>query len=109
MTDDVDGKPPAETVAFGLNAPSFETDLTEKTATAPRTELAPWAASGRRVSGRRSAGSRAASNGNASNGKVSHGVDPKAVRAWAASNGFDVSPRGRISAEIMEKYLAAGN
>jgi hypothetical protein len=109
MTDDVDGKPAAETVSFGLDGRSFEIDLTEKNAKALRKELAPWVASARRVSGRRSAGSRAASNGNASNGKVSHGVDPKAVRAWAASNGFDVSPRGRISAEIMEKYLAAGN
>jgi hypothetical protein len=109
MTDDIDGKPAAETVSFGLDGRSFEIDLTEKNAKALRKELAPWVASARRVSGRRSAGSRAASNGNASNGKVSHGVDPKAVRAWAASNGFDVSPRGRISAEIMEKYLAAGN
>jgi hypothetical protein len=104
MTDDIDGKPAAETVSFGLDGRTFEIDLSEKNAKALRKELAPWTASARRVSGRRPAGARAASNG-----KVSHGVDPKAVRAWAASNGFDVSPRGRISAEIMEKYLAAGN
>jgi hypothetical protein len=104
MTDDVDGKPAAETVSFGLDGRSFEIDLSERNAKALRKELAPWVASARRVSGRRSTGSRVASNG-----KASHGVDAKAVRAWAASNGFDVSPRGRISSEVMDKYLAAGN
>jgi hypothetical protein len=104
MTDDVDGKPAAETVTFGLDGRSFEIDLSEKNAKALRKELAPWVASARRVSGRRSTSTRTSSNG-----KASHSVDPKAVRAWAASNGFDVSPRGRIPGEVLEKYLAAGN
>ena len=36
-------------------------------------------------------------------------ADPAAVRAWAESNGYAVSPRGRIKAEILEAYRAAGN
>jgi Lsr2 len=40
---------------------------------------------------------------------VQTGVDNRAVRAWAESNGFEVSARGRISAEIIQKYRAAGN
>ena len=34
-------------------------------------------------------------------------VDPSAVRAWAAENDIDVSPRGRIRQEVIDQYLAA--
>src|SRR4029453_10124462 len=81
MTDDIDGKPAAETVTFGLDGRTFEIDLSEKNARALRKDLAPWVASARRVSGRRGRGSRAA-NGSGT------GVDPKAVRAWAAGQGI---------------------
>ena len=103
LTDDIDGKPAVETVTFGLDGRTFEIDLSEKNARALRKDLAPWVASARRVSGRRSRGSRS------SNGSSGSGVDPRAVRAWAASNGIDVSPRGRISSEVLEKYRSAGN
>ena len=56
MTDDIDGKPAAETVSFGLDGRTFEIDLSEKNAKSLRKELAPWVASARRVSGRRPAG-----------------------------------------------------
>jgi hypothetical protein len=102
LTDDIDGKPAAETVTFGLDGRTFEIDLSEKNARALRKDLAPWVSAARRVSGRRARGARSA-NGSGS------GVDPKAVRAWAAGQGIDVSPRGRISSEVLEKYRAAGN
>ena len=35
--------------------------------------------------------------------------DRKAVRKWAQANGIEVSARGRIPAEIVERYRAAGN
>jgi Lsr2 len=103
LTDDIDGKPAAETVSFGLDGRSFEIDLSERNARALRKDLAPWVASARRVSGRRSRGTARGGNG------AGGGVDPKAVRAWAASNGIEVSPRGRISSEVLDKYRAAGN
>jgi hypothetical protein len=37
------------------------------------------------------------------------GVDPKAVRAWAASNKIQINDRGRIPASVVEQYRAAGN
>jgi hypothetical protein len=97
LTDDIDGRPAAETVSFGLDGRSFEIDLSEKNARALRKELAPWVASARRVSKRPKRSSSAG------------GVDPKAVRAWALSNGYEVSARGRIPAVIVAEYLAAGN
>jgi Lsr2 len=34
-------------------------------------------------------------------------VDPGEVRTWAEENGYEVSPRGRIKAEIVEAYKTA--
>ena len=40
---------------------------------------------------------------------ASTGVDLAAVRAWAAANGLTVPPRGRIKAEVLNAFRAAGN
>ncbi|MGM5068736.1 Lsr2 family DNA-binding protein [Rhodococcus qingshengii] len=31
----------------------------------------------------------------------------KAIREWAGKNGFDVSPRGRIKADVIDAFDAA--
>ena len=36
-------------------------------------------------------------------------IDTKAVREWAESNGIELSSRGRVPADVIEKYRAAGN
>lgn len=99
LTDDLDGKPAAETVSFGLDGREFEIDLSEKNAKAMRKTLEPWVAAARRVSGRQSRGTK----------RVETGVDTAAVRAWAASNGIELSPRGRLPRGVVEQYRAAGN
>jgi uncharacterized membrane protein len=103
LTDDLDGKPAAETVAFGLDGRVFEIDLSEKNAKALRKTLEPWVTSARRVSG------RARQTGTAAPRRVETGVDTAAVRAWAASNGIEVSARGRLPKDVVEQYRAAGN
>lgn len=35
------------------------------------------------------------------------GPDPAAVRAWAEENGYEVSPRGRVPADVLAAYEAA--
>lgn len=99
LLDDVDGKPAAETVSFGLDGREFEIDLSEKNAKALRKVLEPWASSARRVGGRKTRSTTV----------VTAGIDTKAVRAWAASNGIEISTRGRISGDVLEQYQAAGN
>jgi Lsr2 len=99
LLDDVNGKPAAETISFGLDGDLFEIDLSEKNAKALRKAYESWVGSARRVSGRKV---RATT-------QVATDVDTRAVRAWASSNGFDISSRGRIPGEIIEKYRAAGN
>jgi amphi-Trp domain-containing protein len=47
--------------------------------------------------------------GTDSSRSTSNGVDTAAVRAWAATNGLTVSPRGRIKDEVLQAYRDAGN
>ncbi len=37
------------------------------------------------------------------------GYDPAAVPAWAAGQGIEVNARGRIKADVVEQFRAAGN
>lgn len=98
LIDDLDGKPADETVSFGLDGVQYEIDLATDNAEALREALAAFAGAARRTGGRRGAPVRVATD-----------VDTKAVRAWAASNGVEVSTRGRIPAHVVEQYRAAGN
>ena len=43
------------------------------------------------------------------NDASSRDFEPKDVRQWAEANGIDVNSRGRIPAEIVERYRSAGN
>ena len=102
FTDDLNGKPAEETVRFGLDGLTYEIDLTSKNAAALRKAFQPWQESARR-SGAGKRGKRGASGGGKS------AVDTKAVRAWAASNGIELSPRGRLPKDVVEQFHAAGN
>jgi hypothetical protein len=99
LVDDYDGKAAHQTVTFGLDGVSYEIDLSDKNAKALRKAYETWIASARRVGGRQAKGTT----------KVATGVDTAAVRAWASSNGYEISSRGRIPGEIIEKFRAAGN
>jgi hypothetical protein len=97
LTDDTNGQPADETIRFSLDGHTYEIDLSETNAQALRDALGPWVDSARRTStGRRTPQTRAP-------------VDSAAVRAWAASNGIDISPRGRLPKNVVELYRAAGH
>jgi hypothetical protein len=98
--DDTDGSPAAETVRFGLDGASYEIDLSASHAEALREALARFIVAGRR-DGRLSRP--------ASQTTVATDADPTAVRAWARSNGVEVSPRGRIPAAVLTQFRDAGN
>jgi hypothetical protein len=102
FTDDLNGKPADETVTFGLDGLSYEIDLTSKNAAALRKAFQPWQESARREAGSKRGGKRAG-------GAAKAGVDTKAVRAWAASNGIELSPRGRLPKDVVEQFHAAGH
>jgi hypothetical protein len=94
--DDTEG---TETVHFSVEGVSYEIDVCASHAAALHEAFAPYVGAARKA-GRGGAGRRR---------RVATGVDPAAVRAWAKSQGLKVNERGRIPAEIVERYTAAGH
>jgi len=105
LIDDLDGDEASETITFGLDGQEFEIDLNEANAKALRKTLSPYAEVARSTGGRR----RGRQARSAPSGKKPQAFDPKAVRAWAAANGIQLSNRGRIPADVLDKFRAAGN
>ncbi|MFC5997432.1 Lsr2 family protein [Quadrisphaera sp. GCM10027208] len=103
LVDDLDGGEAEETVSFALDGVSYEIDLNTANAARLREELAPWVGHARRVGGRSSA-RRSRQSSSSSGGRSG---ETARIREWARSNGYQVSDRGRISAQVMEAYRAA--
>ena len=104
LVDDLDGETPAgTTVEFALDGTEYGIDRSEENAAAMRAPLSRYVQAARTVSS--SAGRRAEEPVKA----AYSGYDPAAVRAWAAGQGITVSPRGRIRADVVAQYRAAGN
>ncbi len=101
LEDDLTGEPADESVTFGLDGRSFEIDLTASSAEELRGLLAPYIAAGR---GQRSRGLQRRSVA-----LTEQEVDPATIRAWAQSNGYAVSTRGRVSRELREAYKSANS
>jgi hypothetical protein len=99
----LDGSEAAETIQFSYRGVSYELDVSEKNAAALDKALTKYIEAARRTGGRCAAGGRGPTK------RVAPGVDNAAVRAWAEANGYELSSRGRIKAEIIEAYRAAGN
>ena len=87
-------------MTFGLEGVNYEIDLNDAHAEGLRAAIKQYASAGRRVGGAGRRASAAAVNN-------SSGYDPKAVRAWAASNRVELPARGRIPAAVLEQYRAA--
>ncbi|GAA1234483.1 MULTISPECIES: Lsr2 family protein [Janibacter] len=102
LEDDIDGGPADETVTFGLDGATYEIDLNERNAAALRDAMAAYVGAGRRSGGRRSTRRKSSDSGSSSS---SSGTSE--IREWARANGYEVSERGRISAEVKEAYEKA--
>lgn len=99
LVDDIDESEADETVTFGLDGVTYEIDLNADHASELRESLAPFIGHGRKVGGRRSAARRTPA--------ASSGPSAREVRDWARDNGWEVSDRGRVPAEVREAYDAA--
>jgi hypothetical protein len=100
LTDDLTGGDADETVRFGFDGKAYSIDLSTKNADKLRKLIAPYVESGRRD------GSAPPASRRSGTFRV---VDPRAVRAWARSNGYEINARGRVSAEIVAAFKDAGN
>jgi hypothetical protein len=103
MFDDLDGTEAVETVKFGLDGSLYEIDLSAKNAAKLRSALSAFVDNGTKVPSRPSgAAPRSAAAGRRTT--VGDREQNAAIRAWATRKGYDVAPRGRIKAEIVDQY-----
>jgi hypothetical protein len=106
LRDDIDGTDASRTVVFGWDGVQYELDLSNKNASAFGKLIEPYVTAARRTGGRQVRRTATKSTSRRRTSK-SAAADPSTVREWAAKNGFTVSPRGRISAAILEAYQGA--
>jgi hypothetical protein len=105
LEDDLEGGKADETVKFSLDGVQYEIDLSDKNAKKLRDSVAQYVANARRVSrGGVVVGGRAAARARGS--AAADREQNKAIRAWAKRQGEDISDRGRIPQEIVDKYHA---
>lgn len=100
--DDLDGTDlgeTANTLSFAFEGKEYSIDLGDDNADTFRQAMTPYITAGRRVTDKAKAAR-----------KTSAATSPthtKAIREWARANGYEVSDRGRIPAEVLQAYDAA--
>jgi len=105
ITDDLDGSSGAETVTFGYRGTNYEIDLGRRNASAFDKTMRPYVDAARKVTTARG-GRRGSSDGRRTSRRSSAG-QVASIREWARAEGYSVSDRGRISANVMEAYEKA--
>ena len=98
--DDIDGGPAEGTVRFGLDGTDYEIDLSNAHSQELHKMLAGFVTHARKTGGTARRGPRSR-HGDAA-------PDTRKVREWAKGQGIDIKERGRVPAEVIEKYKAAG-
>lgn len=100
--DDLDGSEGASTVKFGLDGKSYEIDLSEAHEKELRKALEKYVGAATQVSVH-----NAASSGRRKYGTGPVRRDTKHIREWLRSQGVEISDRGRIPTDLMNRYNAA--
>jgi len=98
--DDIDGGPAEGTVRFGLDGTDYEIDLSTAHSEELHTVLAGYVTHARKVAGTARHGPRGRRGADV--------LDTRKVREWAKEQGIDIKERGRVPAEVIAKYKAAG-
>lgn len=83
------------TQTFSLNGAAYEIDLSSANVEKLKDALAPFISAGRRV------GKATPRRAGRSSG------DLNVIREWARANGYTVSDRGRVAADIVAAYRAS--
>ena len=102
LVDDLDGSVAEEQVEFGVDGRNYEIDLSAANSAKLRELLAPFVSSARRAGGRRSTGATRSASG--AGRATADREQNQAIREWAQKNGFAVSDRGRLPANVLEAY-----
>ncbi|MFE3725386.1 Lsr2 family protein [Nocardia sp. NPDC059154] len=103
LVDDYDGKSAAEeTVFFAVDGVAYEIDLSKLNAANMRGMFEEWTPHARKMGRAPKATTTSKPRPTADREQT------QAIRNWARKNGFEVSNRGRVSAEILDAYNKAG-
>ena len=100
LIDDLDGGPigsGGETISFAVNGVEYTIDLNDENAAEFHRTMDRYISRASRAGGRQS--TRAAK-------PTATGASTQQIREWAAANGYNVSNRGRIAADIVKAYTA---
>lgn len=95
--DDIDGSEANETIQFGLDGLNYEIDLNDEHAQDLRDALAKF------VDGARTTGGKTAARGRRGKAQAG-GVSTRVIREWAKFHDIEVNDRGRIPADLVERY-----
>ena len=110
LIDDLDGKPIdaglGHEVTFSYQGADYRIDLRPGNADKIEAAFAPYVKAAEKVT---SAGKARAKTSTATkpSGSGRSAEQLKAMREWAGKNGFDVSLRGRVSADVIDAFDAA--
>jgi hypothetical protein len=102
MYDDLDGSEidaEGKSVTFSFEGATYEIDLSSKNVEKMRRDFAVYTEKARKVSSRSGRG--------ATKAPEPAPLDTRAVRAWAEEQGLEVSARGRLSTDLIDRYRAA--
>jgi hypothetical protein len=103
---DADEVPAADTVTFGFDGSTYAFELCERHLEEFNETLQAYVAVARLADGpRRRRSASPASPGRSRQAAVAS--TPSNIRTWARDNGYDVSDRGRIPADVRSAFEAA--
>ncbi|MCT7372651.1 histone-like nucleoid-structuring protein Lsr2 [Mycolicibacterium llatzerense] len=107
LIDDLDGSElpegRGESIPFSLRGVEYKIDLSKANAAKLDKALKPFIDAAQKVGGTRRAGAKTTRRRGAGVSKE----QLSAIRQWARKQGYEVSDRGRIKAEIVEAFHAA--
>ncbi|MFG3698210.1 Lsr2 family protein [Micromonospora sp. NPDC047620] len=104
LTDDLDGGKADRTVEFSLDGVAYTIDVSDENAGVLRKALDPYISAGRRIGRGTVDVGRAPRRAGAPGGAGIDREQNRAIREWAAKNGYKISERGRIPVEVAEAY-----
>jgi nucleoid-associated protein Lsr2 len=99
LVDDLSGGPAERTLTFALEGQSYAIDLNKKNIAGFERALRPYLQAARAINEPRR------SNRSPQRGSK-NSPDLAAIRSWARENGYEVSDRGRLAADVIAAYRA---
>ena len=109
LIDDLDGELADESVSFGLDGVQYTIDLSAKNAAELRDALAPFLGAATKIGRLTPAPAAPVRPGGRVRPVLSARAEReqnRAIREWALSKGIEVSDRGRIRSDLVERFHA---